>query len=223
MDGEGGSEGTPTRLFVVAPTPMARAGLRAMLEGGAAGNGGPFVVVGEADSFAGEPLDADVVVVAVEEPFETPSSFPQAAVEGAPEASGVVLVTDDDRAVEALRGAVEGGWGLVPPDAPPEELTAAVEAVSRGLVVMPRETAGRLLGPPGTGLTGEAVDDPLTAREHEVLALLAQGLPNKRIARELGISEHTVKFHVSSVFQKLGAQSRAEAVSLGARNGLISL
>jgi DNA-binding CsgD family transcriptional regulator len=84
--------------------------------------------------------------------------------------------------------------------------------------------AGRVIGEPAVvGAAQAATEDPLTAREHEVLGLLAEGLPNKQIARQLGISEHTVKFHVSSVFAKLGAQSRAEAVSIGARNGLISL
>jgi DNA-binding CsgD family transcriptional regulator len=81
-----------------------------------------------------------------------------------------------------------------------------------------------LIGTPAATLgEGEGEVDPLTAREKEVLGLLARGLPNKRVARDLGISEHTVKFHVSSIFAKLGAQSRAEAVSIGARRGLISL
>jgi DNA-binding CsgD family transcriptional regulator len=65
-------------------------------------------------------------------------------------------------------------------------------------------------------------DEPLTPREHEVLELLSQGLSNKLIARRLQISEHTVKFHVSSLYTKLDASSRAEAVSRGARLGLIS-
>jgi DNA-binding NarL/FixJ family response regulator len=113
---------------------------------------------------------------------------------------------------------------VVPPDAPPGELAAAVGAVARGLVVLPKAMAGRVIGEPAAvGVAEPAVEDPLTAREHQILGLLAEGLPNKRIARELGISEHTVKFHVSSVFAKLGVQSRAEAVSVGARRGLISL
>ncbi len=69
----------------------------------------------------------------------------------------------------------------------------------------------------------EQPSEPLTAREREVLDLLGRGLSNKKIARDLKISEHTVKFHVSSIYAKLGAENRAEAVSLGARLGLISL
>jgi DNA-binding NarL/FixJ family response regulator len=65
--------------------------------------------------------------------------------------------------------------------------------------------------------------EPLTAREAEVLALLSLGLPNKQIALRLQISEHTVKFHIAAIFAKLGAASRTEAVSIGARQGLITL
>jgi DNA-binding NarL/FixJ family response regulator len=66
-------------------------------------------------------------------------------------------------------------------------------------------------------------DEALTTREREVLELLSRGLPNKLIARRLQISEHTVKFHVSSIYAKLGASSRTDAVSRGVRRGLITL
>jgi DNA-binding NarL/FixJ family response regulator len=69
----------------------------------------------------------------------------------------------------------------------------------------------------------EPLIEPLTDREIEVLQLLAQGLANKQIAAELGISEHTVKFHVSGIYTRLGAASRTEAVRLGVRQGLIVL
>ncbi|HEV3477664.1 MAG TPA: response regulator transcription factor, partial [Rubrobacteraceae bacterium] len=69
----------------------------------------------------------------------------------------------------------------------------------------------------------EELSEPLTAREREVLELLGRGLSNRLIARELHISEHTVKFHISSLYAKLEVNNRAEAVSQGARHGLISL
>ena len=72
-------------------------------------------------------------------------------------------------------------------------------------------------------LTGEAPLESLTERELHVLQLLAQGLANKQIALALGISEHTVKFHVSGIYAKLGAASRTEAVRMGVRQGLITL
>jgi DNA-binding NarL/FixJ family response regulator len=65
------------------------------------------------------------------------------------------------------------------------------------------------------------VAEPLTPREIEVLSMLAEGAGNKMIARRLGISEHTVKFHVGSILSKLDASSRTEAVTLGLRQGLI--
>jgi len=105
-------------------------------------------------------------------------------------------------------------------DAPPEELGAAVAAVAQGLVVLPKAMAeGALAGVSAA----EELSEPPTAREGEVLGLLARGLSNKQIARELHISEHTVKFHISALYAKLGVGNRAEAVSQGARHGLISL
>jgi DNA-binding NarL/FixJ family response regulator len=74
-----------------------------------------------------------------------------------------------------------------------------------------------------TRLDEEPLADPLTEREAEVLQRVAQGLANKQIAAALTISEHTVKFHVSAIYTKLGATSRTEAVRLGVRKGLIIL
>ena len=207
------------RVFVVAPTSFARAGLRSLLEGVETGAGADLIVVGEAGSLD-EPgsafLEADVVVVAGEETFEEEARV--VAEEGGTQA--MLALSEDDRSVPVLRALAPGGWGVVSPDAPLEELSAAVVAVSRGLVVLPRTLTGRLLR------TRVAVEEPaesLTVREREVLGLLGSGLSNKMIARDLEISEHTVKFHVSSIYAKLGAENRAEAVSLGARFGFISL
>lgn len=210
--------GGPARVFVVASTPFARAGLRSVLEGAeaGAGAGADVLVMGEADSVVElVPLRADVVVVAGDEPLEEAARA--VAEEGT---QAILLLSEDDRSVPVLRELAPRGWGVVSPDAPPEELSAAIVAVNQGLVVLPRTLTGRLLQ------WQEAVEEPaepLTAREREVLGLLGRGLSNKMIARDLQISEHTVKFHVSSVYAKLGAASRTEAVSLGARLGLISL
>ncbi len=208
---------TPTRVFVVAPTPMARAGLRSML---AAVEGVGVEVVGEsgppADS-APEPAfsTAEVVLVADEELLdETALAVSEDGTQG------LVLLSEEEGAARLLRALPLRGWGVVPLDAPPEELGAAVAAVAQGLVVMPRALAdGALAEAPAV----EELSEPPTAREGEVLGLLARGLSNKQIARELRISEHTVKFHISSLYAKLGVGNRAEAVSQGARHGLISL
>ncbi len=199
-----------TQVFVVAPTPVTRSGLRSML---ANVEGTDVRVVGEAAS----PTDlseADVILLADEELLEE-----AAIAEDATQA--LVLVSEDEGAVSRLRVLPLRGWGIVPPDAPPEELAVAVAAAAQGLIVLPRPLTGRLLQEPAASV--EELSDPLTAREREVLELLARGLSNRLIARELHISEHTVKFHISSLYAKLGVNNRAEAVSRGARHGLISL
>jgi len=204
---------TPTRVFVVAPTPMARAGLRSML---ATVEDVGVEVVGESGPPADGALSAsEVVLVADEELLEE-----TALAVSEDGTQGLVLLSEEEGAAARLRTLPLRGWGVVPPDAPPEELGAAVAAVAQGLVVLPRAVAeGALAGVSAA----EELSEPPTAREGEVLGLLARGLSNKQIARELHISEHTVKFHISALYAKLGVGNRAEAVSQGARHGLISL
>jgi len=107
-------------------------------------------------------------------------------------------------------------WGVLPNDVSAEELTAAVHALSQGLVV---GTSTLLFESEGESLS----QGPLSDRESEVLGLLAKGLANKQIALALGISEHTVKFHVSSIYTKLNVTNRTEALREGLRGGWIAL
>jgi NarL family two-component system response regulator YdfI len=206
---------TLTRAFVVAPTPVTRAGLRSMLVNA---EGTEVRVVGEASSPTdpSELSDADVVLLADEELLEEASI---AVAEDGTQA--LVLISEEEHAVSRLRAMQLRGWGVVPPDAPPEELAAAVAAVGQGLIVLPKAMTERLLHEPAASV--EELSETLTTREREVLDLLGRGLSNKLIGRELHISEHTVKFHISSLYAKLGVNNRAEAVSRGARHGLISL
>ncbi len=193
-----------TSVYVVAAVPALRAGLRSMLE--SAG----LVVAGEGASLP-QPAAADVLLVSGPLP------------EDLPELSGpVVLLSDDGRQASALQGLDLPGWALLPPDASAAQLAAAVDAVALGLVVLPADGASPALIKPPVEVS-DPLQEPLTPRELEVLQLLSQGLSNKLIARQLAISEHTVKFHVSSTYAKLGAASRTEAVSLAARRGLITL
>jgi DNA-binding NarL/FixJ family response regulator len=142
--------------------------------------------------------------------------------------TGIIVLSEADGPASVLGELPLSGWGIVNPEATAAELVAAVEAVAQGLVVVSLPLAKRVLtrASPvqaiGAGGSGEGLEEPLTEREMEVLELLSQGLPNKLIARELGISEHTVKFHVSSLYTKLGAASRTEAVHRGARLGLVT-
>ena len=206
---------TPTRVFVVAPTPTLRAGLRSML---AAVEGADLLVVGEAGASGPEPRlsEADVVLVADEGWLEETAL--SASGEGT---QSLLLLSEDEDATSRLRALSPRGWGIVPPDAPSEELGAAVVAVAQGLTVLPKDLADRLLEERAAAV--EELSEQLTGRESEVLGLLGGGLSNKMIARELHISEHTVKFHISSLYSKLGVSNRAEAVSQGARHGLITL
>ncbi|HLL41386.1 MAG TPA: response regulator transcription factor [Rubrobacteraceae bacterium] len=217
--------GDPVRVFIVAPTPFARAGLRSLLEGEETDFGAnaraDVLVVGEASSLdeAGSLLSGVDVVVVGDEALEEATRT--VAEEGT---QAILALSEDERSLSVLRGLAPHGWGVVSLDTTPEEFSAAVVAVARGLVVLPWAMTGRLVqGTSALGGSLEQPSEPLTAREREVLDLLGRGLSNKKIARDLKISEHTVKFHVSSIYAKLGAENRAEAVSLGARLGLISL
>jgi len=193
-----------------------RAGLRTTL------TTADMQVVGEAsvpDEVINEGID--VIVVADEMLLEDVGH----AVADNTEIALVVLAGSDDRPVLMLRRLSLRGWSIVPLDATPAQLQASVMAAAQGLVALPTALAERLQEQRSVvqALQLEAPDESLTAREREVLELLSQGLPNKLIARRLQISEHTVKFHVSSLSAKLGASSRTDAVSRGIRRGLITL
>ena len=111
------------------------------------------------------------------------------------------------------------GYLVAEPDG--ARLVAALHAVAHGLQVTELPAAPSA---PDASETGElTAGEELTAREREVLQLLAEGLANKEVARQLRISEHTVKFHVNAILGKLGASTRTEAVARAARQGLITL
>jgi len=139
------------------------------------------------------------------------------------EAPPVLLLTDDP--AEAARLADFPVWGALPLEAGPEELSAALHALAEGLVAgSPTLLQSMLERHPFSDVAeGEPVVDPLTGREREVLQLAAEGLANKQIAAALEISENTVKFHLSSLYAKLGVTSRTEAVRAGARRGWVVL
>ncbi len=205
-------------VFIAALTPTIRAGLRAMLSS-------PTIqIIGEAATLAGPAATAldqsDVVVLA--NPELLGDMLPLSELEQLP---AIVILSEESEPVATLRTLPVRGWGIVMPNAPADELQAAVAAVAHGLIVMPQVLGENLLSNPPTAVAddNEPPGEPLTAREREVLELLSQGLSNKLIARALEISEHTVKFHVSSIYAKLGVASRTEAINRGARRGLITL
>ncbi len=111
-----------------------------------------------------------------------------------------------------------GARGALLRGADAESIAAALLAAARGLTVLDGDLAGDLIRLPAA-----APSEPLTPREREALALLAEGLSNKAIAARLGVSEHTAKFHVNAILGKLGVESRAEAIVQAARMGLVVL
>lgn len=114
-----------------------------------------------------------------------------------------------------------GAQGILLRDTSGAQLAAALTAVKAGLATFEQGLVSNLAS--AAALGHEQAAEPLTPREAEVLQLVAEGMANKAIAHRLGISEHTVKFHVNAIMTKLGAQSRTEAVVRATRLGLISL
>lgn len=209
---------SPIRLAIIASTPALRSGLRALLA-----SDERIEVLAEASALSElremeEPVD--VLLIAGED-FSGEAARLALEEYGAPPA--ILLMSEDTQAARALNGLPLRAWGLLPPDAGEEELLAAVQAVDEGLLAASPALIQPLLGPALTLEEQGELENELTEREGEVLQLLAHGYPNKQVALELGISEHTVKFHVSAIYAKLGVTNRTEAVRRGARLGLITL
>ncbi len=149
--------------------------------------------------------------------------------------SGTVALVDDPGGawVDGGRASADdpGAHAILSRDAPAHEIAAAIVAVAAGLVAVQPRTLAEARGAAATGPASAASVDStagfnsgsLTARERDVLSELARGAPNKAIAARLSISEHTVKFHIASIFTKLGVSSRTEAVTQGVRRGLVML
>jgi DNA-binding NarL/FixJ family response regulator len=133
-----------------------------------------------------------------------------------------VVLTEISEAVP-LAAAFRGGIrGVLSVDASPGEIVAAISSAAAGLVTLQPWVVDHLAvdARPASPL---ALDDPLSPRETRVLNMLAEGLSNKIIAHQLGISEHTVKYHVASILSKLGAGSRTDAVMQGIRRGIVMI
>lgn len=203
------------RIVIIAPAPALRAGLRALVD--AAG----LEVIDEAAAPSQALLDTaqvDVVLLGeaglLSELRYMLSNDAQLAV---------LLLSDDQQAAFELRSMALRGWGLLPNESEPDELQNAIRAIAHNLVVIAKPYANQLIGSRPIPTMLESTPETLTTRELEVLGLLSQGLANKQIAKRLLISDHTVKFHISAIFAKLGASSRTDAVSRAARQGLITL
>jgi two-component system nitrate/nitrite response regulator NarL len=236
------------RILIVCDDPLARVGLVTLLRekrGLTIAGGGKsdtdfvsLAATSGADAFLWD-LGND--------PRRGPGTRPQHAESGVSQTIGqtayllsqsglpvVALVPDGTAAHRVLEAGIAG---ILPRESDPDSIGAALRAAAQGLFVSdpslwvegPPPSFGPLRSPHGgpryareeRALIGPSKE--LTPREREVLALVAAGHPNKTIAHRLGISEHTVKFHVNSIMMKLGAQSRTDAAVRGTRLGLLPL
>lgn len=200
------------RVTIVSPNHALRVGLREMLAGH------PSIrVAGEAARLADvNERETEVAVLAL-------VSSSTRGIE--PVDFGILFLTDDIDSIRGMLTANLHAWGVLSLEAGADELAAGIAAVAEGLWVgAPGLVEGLMRLPKGgEGFGEESLSAPLTAREKEVLQHMAEGLANKQIALELGISEHTVKFHLSALYAKFGVASRTEAVKRGIELGLISL
>lgn len=199
------------RVTIVSPNHALRVGLREMLA-----NQAGIRVVGEATRLSD--VNERETEVAVLASVSSVRSVDQKDF-------CILFLTDDIESVRPLLSSGMSAWGVLSSEANADELAAGIAAVAEGLWVgAPGLVEGLMRFPKGgEGMGEESLPEPLTAREKEVLQHMAEGLANKQIALALRISEHTVKFHLSALYAKLGAASRTEAVKRGIELGLISL
>jgi len=195
---------------------MRRGGLEAVVRGASG-----LALAGSVTSLAAlsaqfRELQPDVVVVDLDTPHPQFLNDVRALP---PPAAVVVLLHEPDAAWSAL--ALRAGVrAILEREAEPEEMVTAIQAAHLGVVTLDADLVLDLAG----RVRADSVDVPAQAvGEIEVLRMLAEGLGNKEIASHLGVTDHTIKFHISSILGKLGAATRTEAVTMGVRMGLITL
>ncbi|MEV7324647.1 response regulator transcription factor [Streptomyces sp. NPDC093970] len=208
----------PISLLIVDDHPVVRDGLRGMF---ASAPG--FTVLGEApDGVAAvalaRTLDPDVVLMDLRMPGGGGvDAIRELARQGV--RAKVLVLTTYDTDSDTLPAIEAGATGYLLKDAPREELFTAVRAAAQGRTVLSPAVASRLVTAVRT--PGAPGNEPLSAREREVLALVARGASNREAARELFISEATVKTHLTHLYAKLGVNDRAAAVATAYRRGIL--
>ncbi|MEU5090751.1 response regulator transcription factor [Streptomyces sp. NPDC021356] len=204
-------------LLIVDDHPVVRDGLRGMFE---AASG--FTVLGEASGGAeavekAAALDPDVVLMDLRMPGGAGVDAIRELTRRGARAKVLVLTTYDTDS-DTLPAIEAGATGYLLKDAPREELFTAVRAAAEGRTVLSPAVASRLVSAVRAPAPGS---EPLSAREREVLVLVARGTSNREIARELFISEATVKTHLTHLYAKLGVKDRAAAVAAAYDRGIL--
>ncbi|MBW8795965.1 MAG: response regulator transcription factor [Streptomyces sp.] len=208
----------PISLLIVDDHPVVRDGLRGMFESAAG-----FTVLGEASdgaeavTLAGT-LDPDVILMDLRMPGGGGVDAIRELTRQGARAQVLVLTTYDTDS-DTLPAIEAGATGYLLKDAPREELFTAVRAAAQGRTVLSPAVASRLVSAVRTPTA--PANEPLSAREREVLTLVARGTSNREIARELFISEATVKTHLTHLYAKLGVNDRAAAVATGYQRGIL--
>jgi DNA-binding NarL/FixJ family response regulator len=209
--------GGAIRIAVAATSAVRRAGLESIIRSHAEFHlAGSFGAVASLVSFA-RSTELDVIVIDTD-------SIRDLSLEPTSDAA-IVLLTEVTEARSISRLLRSGVRAILPRESDPDDVLSAIYASYDGLVLLSTpnaESLAALFGDQPLEVEAE-LSEEITSRETDVLRMLAQGLVNKDIAARLGISEHTVKFHISSILDKLGASTRTEAVTLGIRRGLIPI
>lgn len=210
------------RVLVIASNPLARAGLSALLADQPGLN-----IVGQAEHDVLDTLDIYRPDVTLWDMGWEPLTYLDRLRDLRDARQPIVaLLANVTNAIESTAALLSAGVrGLLLQNSNGDVLAAALSAVTRGMTVIASAIADSALVDTLRLSAGNdrAAPDALTPRELEVINLIAEGLPNKIIANQLNISEHTVKFHVNAILTKLGAQSRTEAVVRATRLGYITL
>ena len=235
---ETNSEGDYIAVFIVANSAIMRAGLQSLLQ-----NNQDFTITGGAAEISAAPFGfsvgqtTDVILVNVEREQDFAELL--MALGDNPEdldfPSVIALFPPELHSREYFIKALQSGLrGILPHDALANEIVAAVTSAANGLVNLLPEMLEEIFSTTGNERSAASENDkesfpsddliePLTPREAEILEMMTDGASNKSIAYQLDISEHTVKFHVASIFAKLGVNTRTEAVTQALRRGLILL
>jgi NarL family two-component system response regulator YdfI len=210
------------RIVIIASSIALRAGLAALIS-----DEPQMEVMAEAANLfeLGKlPPEADVVVWAPGSSIDENGSVGDNIDLNIEETATLLMIEDDPTWIEFLTQLKIRAWGLIGTEFTKAELITSIQCVNEGLVVTDPHWIKQAINPQkNPDEANQNLIDPLTAREVEILQLLAYGLTNKQIAAKLVISAHTVKFHISMIYNKMGTSNRVETVNLGLKMGLIAI